>query len=73
MDLAGGLKGGGVAPDGPGAHLIGANGEEREQPQQVIREADDARQPQLLDAVFSHEHFHILRRQLGQLHLQLAL
>ena len=54
-------------------HFVRPDGEEGLQAQQVVGQADHAVQAGFFDAVFLQESRGVLGRQLGNIHLQLAL
>src|ERR1700752_523808 len=57
----------------PGADLILTHSKERLHLEQIIRQADHLIQTEFFDTIFLHEHFSIFRRELRDLHFELAL
>ena len=72
VDGAGGLDGARVRGHGPGAALVLAHGEERDQAHELVGLADEAHQAALLEAVAGKELGGLLVGHLGQLGLDLA-
>jgi len=70
VDGAGRVDGCGTPPDRPGAHLVLSHRKEGHQPQQSVDLAHEAVQSRLRDVVGRQELGHLVRRELGDLHLQ---
>src|SRR5215213_6970222 len=71
VDLAGCLDRGGAAANGPGATLVGSDGEKWHQSQELERVANDLIKPRLRDAEVTHECGGIIRLEASDLHLDL--
>ncbi len=72
VDRAGGVHGGLAAVDRPCADLVGAHGEEADQPERLVGERREAAARALRDAHVGHEVRRLVFVELGELHLEVA-